>query len=519
MIHHVIPHYHSSAVVAALLILSCSAPPPVAETPEKPPNFIIIMADDLGYGDLSTYGGWIDVPSIDRLAAEGLKFTDFHSNGAVCSPTRAALLTGRYQQRVGIPMVVFADPKRENHRDGLQPIEYTFAEMLKEQGYATGIVGKWHLGYYPNYNPIHSGFDLFRGYVSGNVDFFSHVDQAGTFDWWHQDEKSDEKGYVTTLINRHAVRFIEDNEDRPFCLYIPHEAPHSPYQGPGDDPAGFRVAGGPSARLQLSPELTKQKYAEMVVEMDRGVGAVMDAVERTGISDHTLIFFFSDNGATRRGSNGLLRGHKASVWEGGHRVPAIARWPGKIQAGTVSGELAPASTSGRMAELAGAPLPAERPLDGVSLAPVLLDGKTLDRPAMFWEFQAARLQAGTGERRTRALDSWPTMAELAGAPLPAERPLDGVSLAPVLLDGKTLDRPAMFWEFQDAVAMRDGPWKYIAGENDFAGPGLFNLADDLGEQTNLASKFPDRTKSMAEAVAKWLQEVEGSATEQPSTRK
>ena len=459
MIHHVIPHYHSSAVVAALLILSCSAPPPVAETPEKPPNFIIIMADDLGYGDLSTYGGWIDVPSIDRLAAEGLKFTDFHSNGAVCSPTRAALLTGRYQQRVGIPMVVFADPKRENYRDGLQPIEYTFAEMLKEQGYATGIVGKWHLGYYPNYNPIHSGFDLFRGYVSGNVDFFSHVDQAGTFDWWHQDEKSDEKGYVTTLINRHAVRFIEDNEDRPFCLYIPHEAPHSPYQGPGDDPAGFRVAGGPSARLQLSPELTKQKYAEMVVEMDRGVGAVMDAVERTGISDHTLIFFFSDNGATRRGSNGLLRGHKASVWEGGHRVPAIARWPGKIQAGTVSGELA----------------------------------------------------AG--------FDLWPTMAELAGAPLPAERPLDGVSLAPVLLDGKTLDRPAMFWEFQDAVAMRDGPWKYIAGENDFAGPGLFNLADDLGEQTNLASKFPDRTKSMAEAVAKWLQEVEGSATEQPSTRK
>ena len=317
MIHRAISQHHASAVVAALLILSCSAPPPVAETPQKPPNFIIIMADDLGYGDLSTYGGWIDVPSIDRLAAEGLKFTDFHSNGAVCSPTRAALLTGRYQQRAGIPMVVFADPKRETHRDGLQPIEYTFAEMLKDQGYATGIVGKWHLGYYPNDNPIHSGFDLFRGYVSGNVDFFSHVDGAGTFDWWHQDEKSDERGYVTTLINQHAVQFIEDNKDRPFCLYIPHEAPHSPYQGPGDDPAGFRVAGGSSARLELSPELTKQKYTEMVVGMDRGVGAVMDAVDRTGISDHTLIFFFSDNGATPRGSNGSLRGHKASVREGG----------------------------------------------------------------------------------------------------------------------------------------------------------------------------------------------------------
>ena len=225
------------------------------------------MADDLGYGDLSTYGGWIDVPSIDRLAAEGLKFTDFHSNGAVCSPTRAALLTGRYQQRAGIPIVVFADPERETHRDGLQPIEYTFAEMLKDQGYATGMFGKWHLGYYPHDNPIHNGFDLFRGYVSGNVDFFSHVDGAGTFDWWHQDEKSDEKGYVTTLINQHAVQFIEDNKDRPFCLYIPHEAPHYPYQGPGDGPNGFRVAGERSVRLELSAELTKQKYAEMVVEM------------------------------------------------------------------------------------------------------------------------------------------------------------------------------------------------------------------------------------------------------------
>jgi len=459
MINQAIRGRHTSAVVAALLILSCSAPSPVADTPKQPPNFIIIMADDLGYGDLSTYGGWIDVPSIDRFAAEGLKFTDFHSNGAVCSPTRAALLTGRYQQRAGIPIVVFADPERETHRDGLQPIEYTFSEMLKDQGYATGMFGKWHLGYYPHDNPIHNGFDLFRGYVSGNVDFFSHVDGAGTFDWWHQDEKSDEKGYVTTLINQHAVQFIEDNKDRPFFLYIPHEAPHYPYQGPGDGPNGFRVAGKRSVRLELSAELTKQKYAEMVVEMDRGVGAVIDAVERLGISERTLIFFFSDNGATPRGSNGPLRGHKASVWEGGHRVPGVAWSPGKIRAGSVTDELA----------------------------------------------------AG--------FDLWPTMAELSGNPLPGERPLDGVSLAPVLLEGKTLGRQVMFWEFEDAVAMRDGSWKYVAREDGFQGPGLFNLADDLGEQTNLADKFPDRTKSMAETVANWLQDVGSSATGQPSTRK
>ncbi len=352
----------SAAII--LLVAGCSSAPP--EPADKPLNFVVIMADDLGYGDLSTYGGPIVVPNIDRMAAEGLKFTDFHSNGAVCSPTRAALMTGRYQQRAGIPVVVFAPENRPTHIDGLQEVEHTFAEMLRERGYSTGIFGKWHLGYYPRYNPTVQGFDEFKGYVSGNVDFFSHVDGAGRFDWWHNVEKSDEPGYVTSLINKHAVDFIERHRDRPFCLYVPHEAPHNPYQGPNDDPKGFRVAGGFSGQLEQSAEEIKQKYREMVVEMDKGVGAILDTLERLDIAEDTLVFYISDNGATPNGSNGSLRGFKASVWEGGHRVPGIAWRPGSIEPGTATSQLAASMDIWpTIAELAGAALPSDRPLDGV----------------------------------------------------------------------------------------------------------------------------------------------------------
>ncbi len=444
----------SAAII--LLVAGCSSAPP--EPADKPLNFVVIMADDLGYGDLSTYGGPIVVPNIDRMAAEGLKFTDFHSNGAVCSPTRAALMTGRYQQRAGIPVVVFAPENRPTHIDGLQEVEHTFAEMLRERGYSTGIFGKWHLGYYPRYNPTVQGFDEFKGYVSGNVDFFSHVDGAGRFDWWHNVEKSDEPGYVTSLINKHAVDFIERHRDRPFCLYVPHEAPHNPYQGPNDDPKGFRVAGGFSGQLEQSAEEIKQKYREMVVEMDKGVGAILDTLERLDIAEDTLVFYISDNGATPNGSNGSLRGFKASVWEGGHRVPGIAWRPGSIEPGTATSQLA------------------------------------------------------------ASMDIWPTIAELAGAALPSDRPLDGVSLVPAL-EGGVVNRGPMFWSFMDGLAMRDGDWKLVQGEDGNQEPMLFNLAADLGEQTDLAAREPERTAQMLQVARAWLEEVNASATPQPSNEK
>ncbi|MCY4595926.1 MAG: sulfatase-like hydrolase/transferase [Bryobacterales bacterium] len=443
----------TTAIAALLFLISCSGSP---EGKQRLPNFVVIMADDLGYGDLSTYGGWIDVPNIDRMAAEGLKFTDFHSNGAVCSPTRAALMTGRYQQRAGLPIVVFAPEDRPTHVDGLQAVELTFAEALGDTGYATALFGKWHLGYYPRYNPVRHGFDEFKGYVSGNIDFFSHVDGAGRFDWWHGEEKSDEPGYVTTLINKHSVRFIEDHYDDAFCLYVAHEAPHSPYQGPNDDPGGFRQVGGFSGQLSLSGDVVKEKYREMVVEMDNGVGAILETLSRLGIADRTLVLFFSDNGATPRGSNGSLRGHKGSVWEGGHRVPAVAWQPGAISGGTVTDQLA------------------------------------------------------------ATMDVWPTLAELAGVSEPVERPLDGVSLVPVLAGG-TVDRGPMFWSFMDGLAMRDGNWKLVSGEDGSEQPMLFDLGSDLAEANDVAAHETDRVAQMAVEASEWLRSVNADATPQPST--
>ena len=440
-------------LAAALLLVGCSTP---SADDERPLNFVVIMADDLGYGDLSTYGGWIDTPSLDRMAAEGLKFTDFHSNGAVCSPTRAALMTGRYQQRAGVPIVIFAPEDRPTHVDGLQDGEWTFAEALHDAGYATAIFGKWHLGYYPHYNPVRHGFAEFKGYVSGNVDFFSHVDGAGRFDWWHDEEVSDEPGYVTTLIDQHAVRFLEERQGEPFCLYVAHEAPHFPYQGPGDDPAGFRSVGGFSGRQDLTGEQIKQKYREMVVEMDRGVGSILDTLNRLGIAERTLVLFFSDNGATPDGSNGALRGHKSSVWEGGHRVPAIAWQPGTITAGGETDQLA------------------------------------------------------------TTMDIWPTLAELSGARAQPDLPLDGVSLVPVL-QGSSVERGPVYWSFMDGLAMRDGDWKLVTGEDGDEQPKLFNLAADLGEETDLAEQEPERTSLMLSQAREWLEEVEADATPQPST--
>ena len=369
--------------------------PPHSARLDVRPNLIVIMADDLGYGDLSCYGGWIETPRLNELAANGMRFTDFHSSGNVCSPTRAGLLTGRYQQRAGIPGVVYADPNREAHVHGLQEDETTFAKLLHEAEYTTAIFGKWHLGYYQQYNPIHHGFDLFRGYVSGNIDFFSHVDQAGNYDWWHQDKHVVEPGYTTHLLTKHAVEFIHQNVSRPFCLYLPHEAPHYPYQGPADK--AERTVGGTFRTTGARTDI-KRAYREMVEEMDRGIGEVVRAVQRLGLANRTFILFCSDNGANKNGSNGPLRGNKGSNWEGGHRVPCVAWWPGKIAPGQVCHDL------------------------------------------------------------TITLDIMPTLLAAAGVPSPDTHQLDGLNLLPRLLGGEPIVHRKLYW---NGKAMRDGPWKLI----------------------------------------------------------
>lgn len=429
-----------AAFLLAPFTLPAATPSPAAAASPAPPNIVLIMADDLGLADIGSYGGTrTPTPHLDALAAGGLRFTDYHANGPVCSPTRAALLTGRYQQRAGIDEVVNADPAR-GHREahGLQPREVTFAKQLRAAGYRTGLMGKWHLGYAPAFNPRHHGFDEFRGYVSGNVDFHSHVDGAGFADWWHDLELVDEPGYTTHLITRHALRFIEANRDRPFCLYVAHEAPHSPYQGPGDAP--IRRAGAKLAKESPTPEHIARAYREMVQEMDRGVGEIVALLARLKLDRSTLVIFCSDNGATRDGNNGPLRGYKGSLWEGGHRVPAIFHWPGTI-----------------------------RP--GVTAATAL------------------------------SMDLMPTFLELARAPLPPGHQLDGVSLAPLLLKGQTPPARPLFWAYNNHAAVRDGPWKLLIERG--GAPQLFHLDRDLAEAADLAAQEPAKVRELQAALAAW----------------
>ena len=349
---------------------ACSVGKSSGATAERP-NIILIMADDLGYGDIGCYGNEkIETPNIDTLAKGGVRFTDYHSNGAVCSPTRAALLTGRYQQRCGIEGVVTAAKHRHT---GMALKEATFAEVLKNDGYATGIFGKWHLGYGVEFNPVKQGFDEFIGYVSGNVDYHSHIDQAGYDDWWKDNKKVPEEGYSTDLITRHGIDFIERHKDESFCLYLPHEAPHYPYQGRGDPPE--RLPGGEKGKKTEGKDVARA-YKEMVEVMDEGVGRIVETVRRLGLERRTFIFFCSDNGATKNGSNGVLSGYKGSLWEGGHRVPGIAYWPGKIKSGVVTNQTALGmDLFPTMISVAGAKLPAGLRLDGVDLLPMLVDGE------------------------------------------------------------------------------------------------------------------------------------------------
>jgi len=370
-------------------LISCSQ--------EKPtqPNIILIMADDMGYGDISCFGSdFIQTPVLDKMAAEGIKFTDYHSNGAVCTPTRAALLTGNYQQRAGLEGVIYA--ALDKRMFGISDTEKTMAELFKDAGYSTGIFGKWHLGYQAEFNPIHHGFDEFYGYVSGNVDFISHRDGVGLYDWWHNTDTTYEEGYVTDLITDFALKFMEKNKKKPFFLYIPHEAPHYPYQGRNDK--ADRLPGVKFHAHGSRPD-KKQAYKEMVEIMDENIGRVMDKMKEMGIEKNTFVFFCSDNGATNVGNNGTLNGFKGSLWEGGHRVPAIAWYPGKVEPGTET-----AST-------------------------------------------------------VLGLDVLPTLLSVAG--ISTENKFDGKDFSEVIFSGNQLNERPVFWRYRNQWVVRMGDWKYL----------------------------------------------------------
>ena len=444
-----------AACLLLALLISCtsrdSSPSPEAGARAQSPNFVVILADDLGYGDVACYGGKIPTPGLDRMAAEGVRFTDFHSSGTVCTPTRAGLLTGRYQQRAGLEEVILVGFDQNRHW-GLQEGETTLPELLRSSGYSTGIAGKWHLGYREQYNPLLRGFDFFRGFVGGNIDYQAHIDRAGVYDWWNGQETIVEDGYATHLITDHALQFIQENRDRPFFLLVAHAAPHFPYQAPGD-PA-FRVT-GEMVQSDLDFQTSPGTYSEMVEAMDQGVGSILDTLQELNLAENTLVFFFSDNGANRNGSCAPLRGTKTHVWEGGHRVPAMAWWPGRIQ-------------------------------------------------------------TGVSDRLVSSLDLMPTMLELAGVETPRDRPLDGVDLRRYLRSGGEGEERTLFWRFRGRTAVRQGRWKLVQGEDDQTGPALFDLSQDLGEEVNLAAENPQRVAALRQALVAWEKNVDSGATVQPN---
>jgi len=359
-------------VPTILLLLFLTAATAFAEKP----NILFILADDLGYGDLGCYGAEdIETPHLDQLAKDGLRFTDFYANGAVCSPTRAAFLTGRYQQRLGLDNAL---TYQEMGR-GLEIGGKTIATMLKGAGYTTGLSGKWHLGYDDGRRPQQQGFDHFFGLLGGNHHYFQHMDRIGVHDLWEGDEPVRREGYSTDLMTADALSFIEESHEQPFFLYLSHPAPHFPWQGPEDEDKDVQ----PKKKSWQTGD--RETYIAMVESMDQGIGKVLAKLDELGLRDNTLVVFGSDNGGHTYSRNAPLRDEKGTVFEGGVRVPCIMRWPEKLPAGETTSQVGiTMDLTATFRDVAGLE-PAEK-AEGTSLLPFLEQDETTDR-TLYWRRQ------------------------------------------------------------------------------------------------------------------------------------
>ena len=430
------------------------------------PNIIVFMTDDQGYGDLSCMGNTdFRTPHLDRLAASGVRFTNWYANSPVCSPSRASLLTGRYPGNAGVRSIL------AGHRtaSGLPQAAPTLATALKGLGYRTAMFGKWHLGLAEGSRPHEHGFDEWFGFLAGCVDYYSHIFYWGmnrggpgndpTHDLWQDNQEVWENGgYLTGLITDKAVRSIREAAQReePFFVYVAYNAPHYPMHAPPEYVDRF-------------PDLPRDRriMAAMLSAMDDGVGDICAELERQGIRENTALFFMSDNGPSREtrnwldgtqdpyygGTTGQLKGHKFSLYEGGIRVPGIMSWPARIPAGQVSDEV-------------GA-----------------------------------------------AMDVFPTFLQAAGGD-PGAYELDGADLMPLLSKGAALAQRDVFWEMNKQTAVRRGPWKLVLqGQLVEGAPReddvhLANLDEDIGERTNLAGRYPELTAELTSAAEAWRASIQ-----------
>ena len=420
------------------------------------PNIILIMTDDLGYGDVGCYGcSDIRTPAIDGLAADGVRFTTFYSNAPECTPTRTALLTGRYQHRVGglecalgignVGRYDDAIRLRRTNDLGLPVEETSIARMLKDAGYATAISGKWHLGYERKFFPLRHGFDSWFGPVGGAVDYFHHSEYTGQPALYENDKTVKREGYLTDLITDEAVGFIQHRQKKPFLLYVAYTAPHTPYQGPGDKKPE------PVAQDDYNKG-SRETYAAMVERMDQGIGRILKTLDDAGSAENTLVIFMSDNGANKTGNNSPFSGFKGNLLEGGIRVPCIAKWPGVLAPGVVS-----------------------------------------DQACMTMDFSRSIVRA-------------------AGAKPPAGRAFDGMDILQEVATNQPVQQRTIFWRARRAErtrkAVRDGSLKYIRlQDRDDVKEYLFDLERDPAEKNNLFIEQPENVLRLKSLLHNWEQQV------------
>ncbi|MFO7975404.1 MAG: sulfatase [Candidatus Hydrogenedentota bacterium] len=424
---------------------------------ERSPNVVIVFTDDQGYGDVGCYGAeGYETPNLDRMAREGMQFTDFYVAAPVCTPSRAALMTGCYPKRLGLAYRVLFPYSVT----GLNPEEVTLAELLKAQGYTTAIFGKWHLGHHDKFLPTRQGFDYFFGTPYSN-DMNKHYYKRQAFQspplpLYRQEkvvERDPDQHYLTRRYTEEALGFIEAHQEKPFFLYLPHNMPHRPIM------ASETFEGTTDHGL----------YGDVIAEIDWSVGQVLDKLQELGLDEQTLVIFTSDNGPVvrsgmqlgyRSGSAGPLRGQKNTTWEGGMREPCIMRWPGKIPAGSVCKEVA------------------------------------------------------------TTMDILPTVAMLAGAQPPSDRIIDGKNIWPLMkgAPGATSPHEAFYYYRDDRLqAVRSGPWKLHVYRPEWKNakdhpPLLYNLREDVGETQDVAEKHPDVVARLMTLVKKAREDMGDAVT-------
>lgn len=410
-----------------MLALAVGGEIEAAKRSSKPPNIVFILADDLGYADVSCYGRPdLSTPNIDRIASRGVRFLQAYANSAVCTATRVALITGRYQYRLRVGL---EEPLAGNPEVGLPPDHPTLPSLLKRAGYSSTLIGKWHLGVLPKFGPLQSGYDHFYGFRGGALDYFSHAGGGNKEDLWDDDVPIHRVGYLTELLGSRAVEVVNryPKSGQPFMISLHFNAPHWPWEAPGDEAESERLRQPGSGGLADLDGGSQKTYQRMIEEMDRQIGRVLQALDVNGITDNTIVIFTSDNGGERFADTWPFTGRKTELLEGGLRIPAVVSWPAHIPR-----------------------------------------GKTTDQVSI-------------------SMDWVPTLLAAAGAEADRAYAPDGINLLPVLTQNATLLPRKLFWRYKANAqrAMRDGDYKFLKIlDNTF----LFNVVEDPLERANLKER-------------------------------